>query len=676
MRDSVTGEVDVLTPVYGPRGAARYSHSRLGRMTASSPPWERDKDKGERRRSDHRRSEQGPPRASGRNPPPVPSRNSRPGTPRTSYSASAFDRSDVPPLAMTSCISHKDGPREDGQFSILPAMRPGPPPPRRTSSAQAFVHAPHRMAPPPPPTAAEDIFAAPRIERRILDPKRVSWVVPPSISPPGQGKWEKYVLSSYMGTQAWVRHGKNRQPSTTNTWFDRENRRQLYFGNYPIPPGVLNSSTFGAPVPRFVFLHPMEADGLWNAGSNKNGNRAVKASHWMYPSQQPKSGDSDRRPTTPNPLQLPLKELAGAGRLITTYNDDLDEDDVAGDDDHDVDVTKPGVVPSNVVVLEGYPPMSALRFHDEVAHELGKILPLAIVAEKPNFWLSFATTSDGQKAFGLLGSLGRALPQALLSFRSYSEFQQAFCCSLDIWTSETEPSARPAQPARDVLHLSLPRWGKRTEGPELRHRTDPGSDCNGWGLASRSVPGVDVHNVILSKVAWDATPSSWHGAEKSVPDGLAPSDVGASAPHRPPPPSIPLLPSVSPPASSFVPSQFSRQSKGGDGMDPPPRSVRQANVRHARIHGPAPDVASALNDAFGGNERGGRYEPGTASTSPGSPSLHSAQSAAPIRPSPTPPKEPRRFAGNGLDARSQSRHPSVSLRLLSGQALQPWASVL
>ncbi|KAJ7442228.1 hypothetical protein B0H11DRAFT_2251670 [Mycena galericulata] len=654
--------VDVLNPVYGPQ----YSHSRLGRMTASSSPWERDKDKDERRRSDHRRSEQGPPRASGRNPPPVPSRNSRPGKERTSYSASSFDRSDVPPFATTSRISHKDGPQEDGQFSILPAMRPGPPPPRRTSSsAPAFVHAPRRMAPPPPLTAAEDIFAAPRIEQRSLDPKRVSWVVPPSISLPGQGKWEKYVLSSYMGTQAWVRHGKNRQPNTTNTWFDRENRRQLYFGNYPIPPGVLNASTFGAPVPRFVFLHPMEADGLWNAGSNKNGNRAVKASHWMYPSQQPKSGDSNRRPTTPNPLQLPLKGLAGAGRLITTYNDDWDEDDVAGDDDHDVDVTKPGVVPSNVVVLEGYPPMSAPRFHDEVAHELGKILPLAIVAEKPNFWLSFATTSDGQKAFGLLGSLGRAFPQALLSFRSYSEFQEAFCCSLDVWTSETEPPARPAQPARDVLHLSLSRCGKRTEGPELRHRTDPGSDHNGWGLASRSMPGVDVHDGILSKVAWDATPSSWHGAEKSAPDSLAPSDVGASAPHRrPPPPSIPLLPSVSPPASSFVPSQFSRQSEGGDGMDPPPRSVRQANVRHARIHGPAPDVASALNDAFGGNERGGRYEPGTASTSPGSPSLPSAQSAAPIRPSPTPPKEPRRFAGNVLDARSQSRHPSVSLPLV------------
>ncbi|KAJ7026294.1 hypothetical protein C8F04DRAFT_1125669 [Mycena alexandri] len=44
----------------------------------------------------------------------------------------------------------------------------------------------------------------------------------------------------------------------------------------------------------------------------------------------------------------------------------------------------------------------------------------------------------------------------------------------------------------------------------------------------------------------------------------------------------------------------------------------------ARIHGPAPDVASALNNAFGGNDRAGRLDPGAldAADSPSPSTLH------------------------------------------------------
>lgn len=44
--------------------------------------------------------------------------------------------------------------------------------------------------------------------------------------------------------------------------------------------------------------------------------------------------------------------------------------------------------------------------------------------------------------------------------------------------------------------------------------------------------------------------------------------------------------------------------------------TERAKARQGRIHGPAPDVASALNKAFGGNERGGRLDPGTLAGSP------------------------------------------------------------
>ncbi|KAJ6591815.1 hypothetical protein DFH09DRAFT_1137992 [Mycena vulgaris] len=50
---------------------------------------------------------------------------------------------------------------------------------------------------------------------------------------------------------------------------------------------------------------------------------------------------------------------------------------------------------------------------------------------------------------------------------------------------------------------------------------------------------------------------------------------------------------------------------------------RRAKARQGRIHGPAPDVAAALNKAFGGNERGGRLDPGTLSASPASASSSS-----------------------------------------------------
>ncbi|KAJ7126618.1 hypothetical protein C8R43DRAFT_703788 [Mycena crocata] len=53
---------------------------------------------------------------------------------------------------------------------------------------------------------------------------------------------------------------------------------------------------------------------------------------------------------------------------------------------------------------------------------------------------------------------------------------------------------------------------------------------------------------------------------------------------------------------------------------------RRAKARQGKIHGPAPDVASALNNAFGGNEKAGRLDPGTLSpASASSSTLHTPQ---------------------------------------------------
>ncbi|KAJ7604039.1 hypothetical protein DFH06DRAFT_1391663 [Mycena polygramma] len=49
---------------------------------------------------------------------------------------------------------------------------------------------------------------------------------------------------------------------------------------------------------------------------------------------------------------------------------------------------------------------------------------------------------------------------------------------------------------------------------------------------------------------------------------------------------------------------------------PEAEAERRAKARQSRIHGPAPDVASALNSAFGGNDQAGRLDPGALDASP------------------------------------------------------------
>ncbi|KAJ6504818.1 hypothetical protein C8R47DRAFT_1103729 [Mycena vitilis] len=49
---------------------------------------------------------------------------------------------------------------------------------------------------------------------------------------------------------------------------------------------------------------------------------------------------------------------------------------------------------------------------------------------------------------------------------------------------------------------------------------------------------------------------------------------------------------------------------------PETEAERRVKARQSRVHGPAPDVASALNSAFGGNDQAGRLDPGALDASP------------------------------------------------------------
>ncbi|KAJ7477893.1 hypothetical protein B0H11DRAFT_2234231 [Mycena galericulata] len=426
--------------------------------------------------------------------------------------------------------------------------------PRTTPSEPPQVSSPNGppFIPPQPPAGADDAYAAPTIERQSLHPDRISWIVPPSIRQDPQGRFSKWELSEYRGTRAWIRRGHKQKFHSKNIWFDRENERELIFGSYPLPPGVLDSPRFGAPVPRFAFMAPV------NEGAVPN-----RASHWMYPQRRADRQDVARIPLPPLANQLPLLKLASKWptdkEAASTAEDDDDDDD---NDGHDAEDVKPSEVPSNVVLVEGYPNMSALKFHEKANEVLGSIMPLAIVVGGQRFWLSFPTTTDGLKAFGSLGKLHTSFPDIILSFAQYREFELAFQSSQDWWTSE---GAFPPLPQSPSHASALPTGGRlaKTEESRLTEREQQNKRAlNGIASGQQALNGVHRRNgsqkgnhdrdqvgaycwehtprsvcgsgaapgTISSIVAWDATPSGWRGAIDDDWDSPTQHDVAAAAP--------------------------------------------------------------------------------------------------------------------------------------------------
>jgi hypothetical protein len=57
-------------------------------------------------------------------------------------------------------------------------------------------------ATPPPVYVLPDRFAAPHVERRVIDPDRVAWIVPPAIPSNWNGRWLKWELDEVNGKPA------------------------------------------------------------------------------------------------------------------------------------------------------------------------------------------------------------------------------------------------------------------------------------------------------------------------------------------------------------------------------------------------------------------------------------------------------------------------------------------
>jgi hypothetical protein len=98
-----------------------------------------------------------------------------------------------------------------------------------------------------------DRFAVPHVERRVIDPDRVAWTVPPAIPSNWNGRWLKWELDEVNGKSTWVYRGQQVKVES-NTWYDRVLGRQLYFGRFGALPGLLDWVRFGSPVPRYPFF--------------------------------------------------------------------------------------------------------------------------------------------------------------------------------------------------------------------------------------------------------------------------------------------------------------------------------------------------------------------------------------------------------------------------------------
>ncbi|KAJ7441853.1 hypothetical protein B0H11DRAFT_2251921 [Mycena galericulata] len=160
---------------------------------------------------------------------------------------------------------------------------------------------------------------------------------------------------------------------------------------------VLDSGTFGAPVPQFIFL--IERDAGWVP---------LKASRWMYPSEKPDRNDVNKVLDDVDASRLPLLASFKSNREAL--------------------VVKPHDVPSNVVVIHGamglFPP------------------PLAIVSLRDGFSISFNSATDGRKAFSRLGDSTRFLPHLdlHLEFSSPDEFERAFMGNNVVTWTDGDPT--------------------------------------------------------------------------------------------------------------------------------------------------------------------------------------------------------------------------------------------
>ena len=160
---------------------------------------------------------------------------------------------------------------------------------------------------------------------------RDPWLKPPPIMAAGRkGTWSRFCITSLDVEEDHPLHGRDVMQERGRTftrgelfgpYYDRQNKRQLYFTSSPLsdmPAGLISDPAFGFPVPfyNFVSLH-----------IHNRPPRIICRSTWAYAEADPKPADVGKEAPVPAATQL--------GAYPRVPNDPYQEEDYDDDEYED-----------------------------------------------------------------------------------------------------------------------------------------------------------------------------------------------------------------------------------------------------------------------------------------------------------------------------------------------------
>ncbi|KAJ6496481.1 hypothetical protein C8R47DRAFT_1212798 [Mycena vitilis] len=463
------------------------------------------------------------------------------------------------------------GPRPLLATSWQPSGRAAPAPPRLDYTTLPLPMPAASAPTSTPPTKADKYLARP-LEYRSLDPQRSPWIVPPPIQKAkDKGKWTKFELDEVHGLPAFVRRGADAQVESSSLWYDRDNKRRLYFGHFVPPAGVVDEDHFGAPVPR----HPFFAE---------DGNRWAPQppSSWMYSTQDSPRYNVGKRAVAPAPSRLPLlnnadrareEEMKGKGKAATTAEYESEEDEYG----MVVDVPDPVEAPSCVVVVDGLDELISAVGFVRLARDAfyaGRATPRAVIRAQGQMWMRFGSITQGRGAFGALGSVAYGIG---VRFRPEAEFEERLRYTTDVWYPDSDVDS----PTQDVTMRDASAVEETTASagssaimaasPPSTDKTSPLTSPSTPVLTAPRSPSLDTQRAEPSAPALTMPDVEQPPTPSPVvsPRAIPPSPASTPAPSAQPPTAPVVSPRAIPPSSASTPAPFAQPPTA-------PRAMRDA----------------------------------------------------------------------------------------------------
>jgi hypothetical protein len=231
----------------------------------------------------------------------------------------------------------------------------------------------------------------------VLFPNRIPWVKPPPIVVAAKKRgWSRFSAVTLdveedhplSGREVMQERGRNYigHDAARGPYFDRENKRKLYFSSLSLVTGLVSDAAYGRPVPFYHFVGP---------ASSKGTPKTVPRSLWMYASEAPKSSEIGNE--APLPDADSLEVYPPTTTVSDPYNDLEDDDDEDG---------FPNLAAAPPVTMPPSPPRSE---NMEPLHEDQNIeedvTPIVVSYRPPPVLCSSSLSGSGAPAPADLGEL-------------------------------------------------------------------------------------------------------------------------------------------------------------------------------------------------------------------------------------------------------------------------------